>query len=116
MLMGALALGSISCVSASFVLRGALPLTLPSPSRGEGNASKLHPGEFAGAGAEGDATGALDLVAVLELAERRDRGLHEVLRAGRAIGLGQDVSDARKLEARPDALTSRDARARARRD
>src|SRR5687768_11584469 len=59
---------------------------------------------------------ALDLLAVLELVERGDRRLHEVLRARGAVGLGEDVGDARQFEARADALACGDAGARARRD
>src|SRR3712207_7381302 len=42
----------------------------------------------------------LDLLAVLELVEGGHRGLHEVLRARRAVGLGEDVGDAAEFEAR----------------
>src|SRR5690349_1837525 len=55
------------------------------------------------------AAGAFDLLAVLELAEGVERGLDEVLRAGRAVCLGEDVGDADQLEAGADALAGGDA-------
>src|SRR4051794_4931842 len=65
---------------------------------------------------QGNAAARFDLVAVLELAEGADRGLDEVLRAGRAVGLREDVGDTGQLEARADALAGGDAGARPRRD
>src|SRR4051812_47492349 len=74
----------------------------------------LHRGhELAGAAVELDAARRLDLVAVLQLTQRVDGRLDEILGAGRAVGLGEDVGDADELEARADALAGGDAGARA---
>src|SRR5947207_7506816 len=62
------------------------------------------------------AAGAFDLLAALELAEGGDGGLDQVLGAGRAVGLGQDVGDAGQFHARADALAGGDAGARPGRD
>src|SRR5688500_12959724 len=72
--------------------------------------------QFSRALLELDAAVAFDLVAVLELVERGHSRLHQVLRAGRAVGLGEDVGDAGELDAWANALTRGDARARTRRD
>src|SRR4051812_16871620 len=72
--------------------------------------------ELAGAAVELDAARRLDLVAVLELAERVDGRLDEVLGAGRAVGLGEDVGDADEFEAGADALAGGDTGARPGRD
>src|SRR4051794_27791979 len=72
--------------------------------------------EFAGAFDEFDASAGFDLVAVLEAAEGVDGGLDEVFRAGRAVGLGEDVGDADEFETGADALAGGDAGARTGRD
>src|SRR3954447_12426841 len=80
------------------------------------SAFQLRPHQFPRALLQAHAAGGFHLVAVLELAEGGDGCLDEVLGAGRAVGLGQDVGDAGELHAGPHALAGGDAGARARRD
>ena len=97
-------------------------LQMPSSAIAVSSASALHTAsclsghQFARALFQLSRRGCFDLLAVLQLAEGGDRGLDQVLRAGRAVGLGQDVGDAGEFQARADALAGGDAGARTGRD
>src|SRR5687767_15599383 len=65
--------------------------------------------QLAGPFRQRNPTHRLNLLAALELVQGVHGGLDEVLGAGRAVGLGQDVGDAAQLEAGPDALAGGDA-------